>query len=133
MNRILRPEGGTRPSGYSDGVDARGRVIFVAGQIGIRADGKLAGGDIASQTQQALRNIVAILAAGDADVAHVTRMTWFVTDIEAYRRERSQIGNAYRAVMGMTYPAMTLVAVSALVDPGALVEIEATAVVPDRD
>jgi enamine deaminase RidA (YjgF/YER057c/UK114 family) len=76
-------------------------------------------------------NVVAVLAAGNATPAHVVRMTWYVTDMDEYRRERSRLGEAYRATMGDHYPAMTLVAVSALVEPGARVEIEATAVVPD--
>lgn len=130
MNRILRPEGGRRPSGYSDGIEARGRQIFVAGQIGTTADGTLAGPDMASQTAQALRNVIAVLAAAPATPAHVVRLTWYVTDMDEYRRERKSIGEAYRAVMGEHYPAMTLVAVTALVDPGARVEIEATAVIP---
>lgn len=131
MNRILLPQGGRRPSGYSDGIEARGRVVFVAGQIGTSAEGKLAGADMATQTAQALRNVVAILAAAPATPAHVVRLTWFVTDMDEYRRERKRIGEAYRAVMGEHYPAMTLVAVSALVESGACVEIEATAVIPD--
>ncbi|MCI0452579.1 MAG: RidA family protein [Candidatus Latescibacteria bacterium] len=129
--RILKPRGGRRPSGYSDGIEARGRLLVVAGQIGTTPDGTLAGVDMVSQTAQALRNIVAILAAGDAAPAHVVRMTWYVTDMDEYRRERAKLGDAYRAAMGAHYPAMTLVAVTALVDPGARVEIEATAVVPD--
>jgi enamine deaminase RidA (YjgF/YER057c/UK114 family) len=129
--RILTPHGGKRPSGYSEGIEARGRVIFVAGQIGNVAGGKLAGTDMASQIEQALRNVVAVLAAGNAAPSHVARMTWFVTDMDEYRRARAVIGAAYRAVMGDHYPAMTLVAVTALVDPAARVEIEATAVVPD--
>ena len=128
MNRILR---GRRPSGYSDGMEARGRIIFVAGQVASTSDGTVSAQDFCGQVEQALRNVVAVLAAGGAGPAHVVRMTWFVTDMEEYRRERARVGEAYRAVMGTHYPAMTLVAVSALVDPGARVEIEATAVVPE--
>lgn len=131
MNRILRKEGGQRPSGYSDGVEARGRIVFVAGQIGTTLAGALAGPDLLAQVGQALRNVVAVLAAGKATPAHVVRMTWYVTDIDEYRRARSRLGNVYRAAMGDHYPAMTLVAVDALVEPAARVEIEATAVVPD--
>jgi enamine deaminase RidA (YjgF/YER057c/UK114 family) len=129
--RILTPPGGQRPSGYSDGIEARGRLIFVAGQIGTTAGGKLVGTDMASQIEQALRNVVAVLAAGGATPTHVARMTWYVTDMAEYQRARAAIGAAYRAVMGEHYPAMTLVAVVALFDPGARVEIEVTAVVPD--
>jgi len=131
MNRILRPQGGRRPSGYSDGMEGRGRLIFVAGQIATTSDGAVSANDLGAQVEQALRNVVAVLAAGGAGPAHVVRMTWFVTDMEEYRRERARVGDAYRAVMGTHYPAMTLVAVTALVDPAARVEIEATAVVPE--
>lgn len=130
MNRILRPAGGRRPSGYSDGIEARGRLIFVAGQIATTSDGTVAARDLGAQVEQALRNVVAVLSAGGADASHVVRMTWFVTDMDEYRRARASVGEAYRAVMGNHYPAMTLVAVTALVDPAARVEIEATAVVP---
>jgi enamine deaminase RidA (YjgF/YER057c/UK114 family) len=131
MNRILRPAGARRPSGYSDGMEARGRVIFVAGQIATTGDGTVAAKDLDAQVEQTLRNVVAVLAAGGAEPAHVVRMTWFVTNMDEYRRSRAQVGEAYRAVMGNHYPTMTLVAVTALVDPAARVEIEATAVVPD--
>ncbi len=133
MNRILRPAGGRRPSGYSDGIEARGRLIFVAGQIATTSDGTVAARDLGAQVEQALRNVVAVLSAGGADASHVVRMTWFVTDMDEYRRARASVGEAYRAVMGNHYPAMTLVAVTALVDPAARVEIEATAVVPDDE
>lgn len=133
MNRILRPAGGRRPSGYSDGIEARGRLVFVAGQIATTSDGTVAARDLGAQVEQALRNVVAVLSAGGADASHVVRMTWFVTDMDEYRRARASVGEAYRAVMGNHYPAMTLVAVTALVDPAARVEIEATAVVPDDE
>lgn len=131
MNRILRRQGGKRPSGYSDGIDARGRIVFVSGQVGTTPSGGLAGSDLPAQVAQALRNVLAVLAAGNATPAQVVRMTWYVTDMDEYRRERRHLGQVYRAAMGDHYPAMTLVAVSALVEPGARVEIEATAVVPD--
>ncbi len=131
MNRILRPAGARRPSGYSDGVEARGRTVFVAGQIATSGEGTVVAGDLAAQVEQALRNIVAVLDAGGAQPAHIVRLTWYVTDMDEYRRARTQVGEAYRAVMGNHYPTMTLVAVTALVDPAARVEIEATAVVPD--
>lgn len=131
MNRIVQPAGRARPSGYSDGIEARGRLLFIAGQIGTAPDGKLVGDDLVTQAAQALQNLVAVLAAGAAKPEHVVRMTWFVTDIDQYRRQRARLGQAYRAAMGDHYPAMTLVAVAALADPGACVEIEATAVVPE--
>jgi len=131
--RFLNPRGAKRPSGYSDGVEARGRLIFVAGQIGATGDGKVAGADMASQTEQALRNVAAVLAAGGASPAHVVRMTWYVTDMDEYRASRTAIGAAYRAVMADHYPTMTLIEVKSLVDPAARVEIEVTAVIPDAE
>jgi enamine deaminase RidA (YjgF/YER057c/UK114 family) len=131
MNRILRPAGRARPSGYSDGIEARGRLVFVAGQIGSDAEGKVVSNDLVEQAAQALRNVVLVLAAGAATPTHVVRMTWYVTSADEYRRAREALGRAYRSVMGDHYPAMTLVAVAALADPAARVEIEATAVIPD--
>jgi len=131
MSRRLEPEGWRPPSGYANGVEAKGRMIFVAGQVGWGPDALMVGADLVSQARQALRNIADVLACGHALPRHVTRMTWYVVDLEEYRRERRRLGEAYREVMGDHYPAMTLVQVAGLVETGARVEIEATAVVPD--
>lgn len=109
---------------------ATGRVIFVAGQIGARADGALVAPDLVAQAAQALRNVLAILAAGGAAAEHVTRLTWYVTDLAEYRRSREALGSVYREVMGRHFPAMSVVGVAGLLERGAKVEIEATAVVP---
>jgi enamine deaminase RidA (YjgF/YER057c/UK114 family) len=130
MTRRLEPPGWKKPSGYANGIEAEGRTVFVAGQIGCRADATMSGPDIVSQTRQALRNIEAVLACAGASVQHIARMTWYVVDLAEYRRERKAIGEAYREVMGDHYPAMTLVQVAGLVEEDARVEIEATAVVP---
>ena len=130
MNRTLHPEGWKRPRGYSYGVEAQGRCVFLSGQIGTDANGEFVGDDLVTQSGRALENIVALLALAGASPGHVVRMTWFVTDIDEYRRSQRDLGRVYRAVMGSHYPPMTLVAVSALVEPRARVEIEATAVVP---
>jgi enamine deaminase RidA (YjgF/YER057c/UK114 family) len=103
--------------------------VFVAGQVGWGPDEVMAGPGIVAQTRQALRNIEAVLACAGVSPRHITRMTWYVVDIDEYRRERGGIGAAYREVMGDHYPAMTLVQVAGLVETGARVEIEATAVV----
>lgn len=132
MSRTLEPAGWRKPRGYSNGVEARGRIIFVAGQVGWDAGERMVGEDLVSQTRQALRNIAAVLACAGALPRHVTRMTWYVADLDEYRRERRGVGEAYRAVMGDHYPAMTLVQVAGLLEEGARVEIEATAVVPDE-
>jgi enamine deaminase RidA (YjgF/YER057c/UK114 family) len=129
MTRRLEPAGWNKPSGYSNGIEAEGRMVFVAGQVGWKPDATMAGPDIVSQTRQALRNIEAVLACAGATPQQITRMTWYVVDLDEYRRSRSGIGAAYRDVMGDHYPAMTLVQVAGLVEADARVEIEATAVI----
>ncbi|MEP6766126.1 MAG: RidA family protein [Gemmatimonadaceae bacterium] len=130
MHRILQPAGWARPSGYSNGIAAQGTQIFVAGQIGWDANRQLAHGDFVAQARQALLNIVAVLAAANAGPQHIVRLTWYVTSADQYRAESIALGAAYREVMGNHYPVMTAVQVVALMEPDAVVEIEATAVVP---
>ncbi|HLZ30349.1 MAG TPA: RidA family protein [Chloroflexota bacterium] len=127
---VLLPEGWPRPVGYSNGVAARGRLVFVAGQVGWDTAGTFADGLVA-QVRQALENIVAVLKAGGAEPRHLVRLTWYVLDRAAYRSARPEIGRVYREVIGPSYPAIALVEVSGLLEDRALVEIEATAVVPD--
>jgi len=133
MNRMLQPDGWKRPRGYSNGVEARGRLVFVAGQVALGADGTLVGNDLPTQTGQALKNIIDVLACAGAAPRHIVRMTWYVVDVDEYRRTLGPIGEAYRAIMGVHFPAMTLVGVAGLVEPNARVEIEATAVIPDGE
>jgi enamine deaminase RidA (YjgF/YER057c/UK114 family) len=125
----LQPPGWPRPKGYSCGVAATGTTVFVSGQIGWDEHGRFTASDIAGQTRQALRNVLAVLAEAGARPEHVTRMTWYVTDKREYLGAQRAIGEAYRAVMGRHYPAMSVVEVSALLEDAAKVEIEATAVV----
>lgn len=128
----ITPDGWPRGVGYAHAVSARGRVVSVAGQIGWNPrTGEWSARDLAGQTGQALRNIAEILAAAECSVRDVVRLTWFVLDRDAYVAARREIGDAYRAVFGQHYPAMSVVIVAALVEPEALVEIEATAVVPE--
>lgn len=129
--RILQPDGWPRPRGYANGVSARGRHVYVAGQIGWNERGDLAGADLVTQARQALRNIVAILATDSARPEHLVRLTWYVVNRQAYLDAAGPLGEAYREVIGSHYPAMSAFEVSALMEPGAVVEIEATAVVPD--
>jgi enamine deaminase RidA (YjgF/YER057c/UK114 family) len=127
----IRPDGWPRGSGYSHAVSAEGRTIFVSGQIGWNpVTERLVDGGMAAQTRQALANIAAVLAAAGAEPAHLVRLTWFITGREAYLRERRAIGAAYREVFGRHFPAMSVVVVATLLEPGAEVEIEATAVIP---
>ncbi len=128
--RVLQPEGWPRPRGYANGVSASGRSIFVAGQVGWDAQQRIVEGGMVAQTRQALENIVTILALDGARPEHVVRLTWYVTDRDAYLGAGLALGVAYRQVMGKHFPAMSAVEVKSLMEPGAVVEIEATAVVP---
>jgi enamine deaminase RidA (YjgF/YER057c/UK114 family) len=130
--RVIRPAGWPRPSGYSDGVSVSGRLVVLAGQIGWNPlSCQFETDQLTAQIRQALANIATLLAEAGAEPRHLVRMTWFVTDREAYMGARPEIGAAYREVIGAHYPPMSLVFVSALVEARALVEIEATAVVPE--
>ena len=130
--KVLQPDGWPRPRGYANGISVRGRQIFLAGQIGWDANAQLVGSDLVSQARQALTNIVEILACDGARPAHLVRLTWYVLDREAYVSNARALGEIYREILGRHYPAMSAVQVSALIEPGAVVEIEATAVVPDE-
>lgn len=128
---FLQPDGWSRPKGYSNGIAATGQQIFVAGQIGWNpATAEVESDDFAAQTEQALKNVLAVLAEAGAGPEHITRMTWFVTDKQAYLSSAAAIGAVYRNVIGRHFPTMTLVQVVALVEDRAKVEIEATAVIP---
>jgi enamine deaminase RidA (YjgF/YER057c/UK114 family) len=128
----VRPDGWAAPVGYSDAVAARGRMVFVAGQVGWDpATQTFASDDFAAQARQALENVAATLRAAGAAPEHLVRLTWFVTSKAEYRAARRELGRAYRDVIGPHYPAMSLLVVSALLEDRAKVEIEATAVVPE--
>ena len=128
--RILHPDGWAAPKGYANGILATGRQLHVAGQIGWDAQQRMVPGGLVPQTRQVLENIVAVLASGGARPEHLVRLTWYLTDRAAYLAASKEIGAVYREVIGRHYPAMTAVEVSALMEAEALVEIEATAVVP---
>ena len=128
---ILQPSGWTKPRGYSNGIVARGRQIFVAGQIGWDAQCRFTSQTFGGQTAQALRNIVAVLAEAGAKPEHMTRMTWYVTSKAEYLAAAKEIGAAYREIIGRHYPVMTAVQVVALMEDRALVEVEVTAVIQD--
>jgi enamine deaminase RidA (YjgF/YER057c/UK114 family) len=127
----LQPPGWAPPKGYSNGVSVRGRQIFLAGQIGWNGSQQLVSNDFATQVRQALQNIVALLAQAGAGPEHLVRLTWFVTNLDEYRNAVKDIGAAYREVIGRNFPPMSVVQVAGLVEHGAKVEIEATAVVPE--
>jgi enamine deaminase RidA (YjgF/YER057c/UK114 family) len=126
---ILQPAGWAKPRGYSNGIAAEGKQIFVAGQVGWDAQCRFVSQSFAGQTAQALRNIVAVLAEAGAKPEHITRMTWYVTSKAEYLAAAKEIGAAYREIIGRHYPVMTAVQVVALMEDAAKVEIEVTAVV----
>ena len=128
--RFLQPEGWVPPRGYANGVAAEGRMVFVAGQVGWNALGQFETDDFVAQVEQALVNIVAVLRTGGAAPEHLVRMRWYVTDKATYVARQNEIGEVYRRVIGRHFPAMTLVVVAGFVEDRALVEIEATAVLP---
>jgi len=129
-HRLLHPRGWKEAKGFANGVVAEGRVVFLAGQIGWNAQQKFESSDFIAQTLQALTNIATLIEEAGGKVEHITRLTWFVTDKKEYLARQRELGEAYRAVMGKHFPAMTLVQVVALVEDEAKVEIEATAVLP---
>ncbi|MFO1317196.1 MAG: RidA family protein [Burkholderiales bacterium] len=129
--RMLQPAGWASPKGYANGVAARGTTIFVGGQIGWNARQEFETDDFVAQAKVALANAVAVLREAGAGPEHVTRMTWYVVDKREYVASARALGAAYREVMGRHFPAMTAVAVAALMEDRAKVEIEVTAVLPD--
>lgn len=126
---VVELPGFPRPSGYSNGILAEGRVLAVAGQIGWDARCKLVAPDFVPQLSQALANVVAVVRAAGGDATSIVSLTIYVTDVEAYRTAGKPLGEAFRSVMGKHYPAMALVGVTELVERGAKVEVSALAVI----
>lgn len=131
MHRTLQPEQWVRPRGYANGIEARGRQIFVGGQIGWNGECRFETDDLVDQIRQALHNVLAVLGVADAGPEHVVRMTWYLVDKREYAARLQEIGAVYRETMGRNFPAMTAVQVADLIEDRAKVEIEVTAVVPD--
>ena len=127
---FLQPKNWMSPKGYSNGVAAEGRQVFIAGQIGWNERCELVGDDFVRQAERALANIVEVLAEAGGQPRHLTRLTWFITDKAAYVARQKEVGEAYRRVIGRHFPAMSLIVVAGLLEPGAKVEIEGTAVIP---
>lgn len=128
--KILHPKGWPRPKGYSNGIAARGETVYLGGLVGWDANGVFADGLVA-QFHQTLVNIVAVLEEAGAGTEHIVRMTWYILDRDAYQAAAKEMGEVYRRVIGRHFPAMAVVQVVGLVEPDALIEIEATAVIPD--
>jgi enamine deaminase RidA (YjgF/YER057c/UK114 family) len=131
MPAVIQPEGWPRPRGYAHGVVAEGRLVFLAGQIGWDASETFRSDDFVEQARQALENVLTLLRAAGGRPEHLVRMTWYVTDRREYLGRLEELGRVYREVVGPTYPAMTAVEVSALIEDRARVEIECTAVIPE--
>jgi enamine deaminase RidA (YjgF/YER057c/UK114 family) len=129
--KCLHPAHWPRPKGYSNGVVANGRTIFVSGMIGWDAQGKMVSRDFVGQVRQILRNIVEVLSEANAKPENIVRMNWYVVDKKEYVDSYKQLGIVYREIFGGHYPAMTAVEVSSLIEDAARVEIEVTAVIPD--
>jgi enamine deaminase RidA (YjgF/YER057c/UK114 family) len=127
----LQPAGWPRPKGYSNGIAASGRMVFVAGQIGWDESETIVSDDFAAQFRQVLRNTLAVLKEAGAGPEHIVRMTWFVASRDDYAAAAADLGRAWRELMGRSYPTMSVIIVSGLVEPAAKLEIETTAVVPE--
>ncbi|MDZ4692235.1 RidA family protein [Terricaulis sp.] len=128
--RTLLPDGWPRPRGYANGIEADGRIVFVAGQIGWTPAGVFEATTLAAQFAQTLDNTLAVLREAGAGPEHVARMTWYITDKRDYLASLAAIGATWREKMGKNYPAMAVVEVKALIEDAALIEIETTAVLP---
>lgn len=127
---ILQPKAWATPKGYVNGIAAEGRQVFIAGQIGWNAQAQLVSDDFVAQVEQALSNIVQVLAEAGGEPYQIVRLTWYLTSKSEYTTRQKEIGEAYRRVIGRHFPAMTAVVVAALLEEGAKVEIEATAIIP---
>ncbi len=129
--QVLQPPGWKRPKGYSNGIIASGRTVFVAGQVGWDEQEVFRTDDLVGQVRQALTNIVAILAAGGARPEHIVRMNWFLADAAEYNARLAEIGEVYRELIGRHFPVMMALQVAGFVEHGAKVEIEVTAMLPE--
>ena len=131
--KVLLPKGWKAPLGYANGIEARGRLVFVAGQVGWNAEQVFETEDLAAQFYQALKNILAVLAEAGAGPQHVCRMTAYCCDKPAYLAARPALGRIWRELMGRHYPCMSMIFVSDLLDSPGKIELEATAVIPEEN
>ncbi|HET9734922.1 MAG TPA: RidA family protein [Burkholderiales bacterium] len=130
--RVLLPQGWAPPIGYANGIEAQGRIVFVAGQVGWDAQQKFHSEELAPQFEQALKNVLAVLAEAGGRAEHICRMTAFCCDKPAYLAARPQLGRIWRSLMGKHFPAMSMIFVSDLLDSPGKIELEATAVIPEE-
>jgi len=132
MKQSLLPDGWNRPSGYSNGIKARGTMVFTAGVVGWNSSEEFESDDFVDQFRQTLVNTREILAAADASPSDIVRMTWYVTDMPEYVDRLKEVGRVWREEFGRTYPCVACVGVTTLVEPRAKIEIETTAVISDE-
>lgn len=130
MTEIVSPSTFPKPRGYSNGIVGTGRMLFISGQIAWDRDARIVSADFATQFLQALDNVIAVVREAGGGTEHITKLLVFVTDLEAYRGATRAIGEGWRTRMGKHYPAMSLVKVAGLLEPGAMVEIEGMALLP---
>jgi enamine deaminase RidA (YjgF/YER057c/UK114 family) len=131
MHKILQPPGWARAKGFSNGIAATGRLVFIAGQVGWTGQGEWRESSFAGQFRQALKNVLEVLATANGRPQDIVRLTWYVLDKHEYLASLKEVGAAYRELMGRHFPVMAVVQVSGLVEDPARLEIEATAVVPE--
>ena len=131
MMKILQPPGWARAKGFSNGISAKGRLVFIAGQVGWTGQGEWREKSFAGQFRQALLNIISVLKEANGKPEHIVRLTWYVLDKQEYLDSLRQVGLAYRELMGRHYPTMAVVQVGGLIESEARLEIEATAVIPE--
>jgi enamine deaminase RidA (YjgF/YER057c/UK114 family) len=129
--KTLQPPDWAQPKGYANGIAAKGTLVFTSGMIGWNAQCQFETDDFTAQTQQALKNIVAVILQAGGKPEHLVRLTWYITNKTEYLEHQVQLGAVYRSVIGRHYPVMSVIEVSALLEPRAKVEIEATAVIPE--
>jgi enamine deaminase RidA (YjgF/YER057c/UK114 family) len=132
MMQVLQPPDWTRAKGFSNGIAASGKLVFIAGQVGWTGQGEWKEKSFAGQFRQTIQNILDVLAQARGKPEHIVRLTWYVLDRDEYLASLKEVGAAYRELMGKHYPTMAVVQVSGLVERNARLEIEATAVVPEK-
>lgn len=131
LPHFLEPEGWPRPAGYSNGVLAHGRQVFIAGQVGWDDQQRFHSDNLIPQFEQALKNVLAILAQAGGKPNHICRMTAYCIDRPGYLAARAELGGIWKRLMGQHYPAMSMIFVADLLDHPAKIELEATAIIPD--
>jgi enamine deaminase RidA (YjgF/YER057c/UK114 family) len=134
MKKLINPAHFPKPRGYTNGVVVQpGRMLYIAGQVAFDKEARIVSPDFATQFLAALDNVIDVVRSAGGGSEHIVKLLAFVTDLDKYRNAQRTIGEGWRARMGAYWPAMSLVKVGGLIEPGALVEIEGTAVLPPEE